>query len=678
MKLVSFHIQNFRSINDSGPIAVSRITALLGRNESGKSNLLRALQSLNPPDGFKPLNKVKDFPRHRRLEECNENTPVVTTAWELDETDRAEFGEILSAASTLARIRIGRFYGGAGPWVALDGLKPPVVDLVKVRSLGKKVSAGIRARAEKIDDEAARTKLTATATELENGLAAKNVPKEWADMVSPIFQKVRTTLAGADVELTENQEASLEELEGTAEEVLSFDTGQRELKKLILKKLPIFIFLDEYPDLDGHQNIAEFLDRKRHGRPSSGDPYFEKLCKVADLKPKDLEDLLNQGDQETRNQLANRASAVVTKEIRRLWNDRPLKIRFNLDASHFDTYVSDPNTTFDVEVNLNERSRGFKWFLSFYITFAADTSGGDAENAILLLDEPGLYLHAKSQSDLLGHFEDDFTNQILYSTHSPFMVPTHNLDAVRTVNIAEEKGTTVTNDPSGDSKTLFPLQAALGYDLSQSLFVGGNNLVVEGVTDFWILSSISEYLRADGKLALHQDLTITPAGGAQKVSYMVALLTSESMNVLVLFDDERDSRSTMSDLVKNKLIAEENVVFVSEWNGNTPVESDIEDLLDEDVYDGLIKESFAKELKGKTLALNPKIPRIAKRYEQALKDIGIAFFKTRPARLLLRKMAEEPLTIVTDDTEKKFAELFRIINSRFETLQSRNQKPFQH
>jgi len=49
--------------------------------------------------------------------------------------------------------------------------------------------------------------------------------------------------------------------------------------------------------------------------------------------------------------------------------------------------------------------------------------GGYAENAILLLDEPGLYLHAHSQSDLLVHFAKDFKNQILYTTHSPFMVP---------------------------------------------------------------------------------------------------------------------------------------------------------------------------------------------------------------------------------------------------------------
>jgi hypothetical protein len=275
-----------------------------------------------------------------------------------------------------------------------------------------------------------------------------------------------------------------------------------------------------------------------------------------------------------------------------------------LDAEHLDTLISDPNATFDVEVNLNERSRGFKWFFSFYITFAADTKDGDAENAILLLDEPGLYLHAKSQSDLLAHLEEDFSNQIVFTTHSPFLVPTHNLDCIRTVSIDEKRGTTVTNDPTGDSRTLFPLQAALGYSLAQSLFVGPNNLVVEGVTDFWILSSISEHLRDSGGVGLDENLTITPAGGAQKIPYMVALLTSEELNVLVLFDAESEAFATKTDLVKNKLIREENVLFVTEGSAPGTKEADIEDLLEPDVYERLIRESYAKELAGKTLKLN--------------------------------------------------------------------------
>lgn len=79
MKLETFRVCNYRSINDSGDIDVSRITALLGRNESGKSNLLRALHSLNPIEGACALKPIKDFPRHRRLEECTEDMPVLST-----------------------------------------------------------------------------------------------------------------------------------------------------------------------------------------------------------------------------------------------------------------------------------------------------------------------------------------------------------------------------------------------------------------------------------------------------------------------------------------------------------------------------------------------------------------------------------------------------------------------
>jgi hypothetical protein len=312
------------------------------------------------------------------------------------------------------------------------------------------------------------------------------------------------------------------------------------------------------------------------------------------------------------------------------------------------------------------------------VTFAADTKGRSSENAILLLDEPGLYLHATSQGDLLKHLAGDFTNQVLYTTHSPFMVPTNNLDAVRTVNIDQDAGTTVSNDPSGDARTLFPLQAALGFNLAQSLFVGPANLVVEGVTDYWIMSSISEHLRSVGKPGLPTALAITPAGGAQKVSYMVALLTAERLNVLVMLDEERQARTARDELVKQKLIREDNVVFVTDGYdaSGKPAEADIEDLIDEAVYNDLVRESYAAELTGKTLSLNPKVPRIVKRYEEAFKALGLEFHETRPARLLLNRMATEPDKIMTTASTERFDRLFAAIAKAFDRHTSRNAEPF--
>jgi len=663
MKLKQFRIQNYRSITDSGLIHVGQLTSLLGRNESGKSNLLRALHSLNPSDGLKALSKVKDFPRHRRLEECSDTTPVVATLWELDDADRTELGKIWARGGTATAVRIGRAYGDRRT-VGFDGVSAQEFDAAAIKSKVRKIVPAVKAKAAKLDEQV-RTVLEAAADKFDADVAPSADALAWANKAKPALAALRQAMATADADLTDTQDAHVVELEDLANTIAGDIEGEKNARQWAIAHMPVFMYLEEYPELNGHQNIAEFLQRKEQNQQKPADVNFEKMCKVAGLRPEELQSLLGQKEHETRNQLANRASAVITSEIRRLWKDRPLKVRFDTDAEHINTFVSDPNATFDVEVNLNERSRGFQWFFSFYVTFAADTKGGAAEDAILLLDEPGLYLHAKSQRDLLNHFEADFKNQILYTTHSPFMVPTHRLDTVRTVSIAEEAGTTVSNDPSGDVRTLFPLQAALGYDLAQSLFIGPNNLVVEGVTDYWALSSISEYLNSNGGGGLRGDITITPAGGAQKIPYMVALLSSEQLNVLALLDHEKDAKTTRDELVKSKLISDKNVIFIADAFGSSPPkEADMEDLIDAKVYETLVHESYAKELKGISLKVNDKIPRIAKRFEDAFKTAGLEFHKTRPMRLLLAKMGTDPKQIVTRDVADRFRTLCEIANKR--------------
>lgn len=670
MRLKSFRIKNFRSIKDSGDIDVARITALLGRNESGKSNLLRGLHSLNPIGGFKALSPIKDFPRDRPLSDCTDDTEAVTSTWELDDDDKEELTDILPRATDVTKVVISRRYHANNRYASFPELTPIAVDEADIKSKVKKISAAIRAKASDgntlaVDADAFETKASATKTR-----------DSWATEFAAAAKVARTKLAGAGAELSDAQDGYLAELEALSDSISGDKAAHQKAINWARDAIPKFFYLDDYPELNGHQDIAAYLSRKGQNPSNEADLNFEKLCKVAGLDPAKLQDMMARGEVEQRNQLANRASAVVTGEVTRLWKDRRLKIRFNLDGQHFDTLISDPTETYDVEVNLNDRSRGFQWFFAFYITFAADTNGGQVANAILLLDEPGLYLHAKSQGDLLKHFEVDFDNQIIYSTHSPFMVPTHRLDSVRTVSIAENDGTTVSKNPTGDAKTLFPLQAALGYDLAQSLFVGPNNLVVEGVTDFWFLSAVSVYLSEGGKTALSPDLTLTPAGGAQKISYMVALLTSESLNVLVLFDTEKDSEATKKDLLKAKLIAEQNVVFVSEAFSPPPGEADIEDMLDPVVYESLVKEAYKAELKGKTLSLNANIPRIAKRMEKAFGDLGIPFHKTRPARLFLTKMSMDPAKVLTPDSIARFEALFVVINQRLAKHAAKGGAPF--
>src|SRR5216684_1444668 len=108
MQLKQFRVQSYRSISDSGPIDVAQLTALVGRNESGKSNLLLALASLNPPGGRKPLSPIKDFPRDRRLEECTDKTPVVSTQWQLTQAESDELATLFPYSGPISQVQIGR------------------------------------------------------------------------------------------------------------------------------------------------------------------------------------------------------------------------------------------------------------------------------------------------------------------------------------------------------------------------------------------------------------------------------------------------------------------------------------------------------------------------------------------------------------------------------------------
>lgn len=680
MKLTAFRVTDYRSINDSGPVAVGKITSLVGRNESGKSNLLLALWALNPSGGDRDLSPIKDFPRHRRLSECKDDTAVVHTTWELDGSEQDELAKLFPRAAGVTHIDIGRAYKAGTRRVNFVGLKPLAFSSDDVAGRLRKIVPVVEAAIDGLED-ALKAQAATALDAFKATLSALLEAKEWAAHAAPGLANFRKALAAANIQLRDREDGLVSELESLAAMIVDDPPACGRAQSWIIGRLPVFVYIADYPELVGHQNISEYIARKTSNpqQLTKADESFEKMCRVAGIDPQQLHILNGVNDHETRNQLANRASAVVTTELRRLWKDRQLKVRFNPDGNHLDTLISDPNTIYDVEVNLDERSRGLKWFFSFYITFAADTQGGFAENAVLLLDEPGLHLHALSQGDLLRHLSADFKNQIIYSTHSPFMVPTENLDAVRTVNIDQDAGTTVTDNPTGDSRTLFPLQMALGYSLSQSLFVGKDNLVVEGVTDYWILSSISEHLHNIGKLALPNALIITPAGGAQKVGYMVALLTSERLRVLVLFDDERQARNTKAELLKAKLIRDENVVFVTEGfrSGAKPAEADVEDLLDPDVFDRLVRESYESELRGKTLSPNAMIPRVVKRYESAFADLGLEFRKTRPARRLLSEMGRQPEAIMTPTAAERFGLLFDEIGKRHAQAKARSAEPFQ-
>ena len=214
-----------------------------------------------------------------------------------------------------------------------------------------------------------------------------------------------------------------------------------------------------------------------------------------------------------------------------------------------------------MEIELDQRSEGFQWLVSFFVVFFAEAADKH-KNAILLLDEPGLHLHGLKQRD----FRETISrlaakNQTLYTTHSPFLVGPDELDMVRVVDMTNRKvGTKVHGDlSSGDPAALLPLQEALGYDLAQSLFSQTRNLVLEGLTDYWYVEAVAQLLRAAGAADLDEKIALVFANSAGKVVYYATILHAHKLKVAALLDsdaagDQAAQQDTLVHTLGNKKI----------------------------------------------------------------------------------------------------------------------------
>ena len=283
------------------------------------------------------------------------------------------------------------------------------------------------------------------------------------------------------------------------------------------------------------------------------------------------------------------AANQLTKKAITYWSqNRHLRMEFDIrpgQSEDPDVIKSGMNilgrvqdTKHMVTTSLGTRSRGFIWFFSFLAWYSDLRQRG--ENLILLLDEPGLALHAKAQGDLLQYFERKLRpyHQLIYTTHSPFMVDPTRFDNVRIVQdrSVEQDSDNLPDDQQGTKvitevldatqDSLFPLQGALGYEIHQTLFIGPNCLIVEGVSDLLYIQMMSGVLQKKGKAGLSDKWTITPVGGASKISTFVALIGAQmGLNVAVLIDFHEKDQQSVTNLYKKKLLKKHHVLTYADY-----------------------------------------------------------------------------------------------------------------
>ena len=107
---------------------------------------------------------------------------------------------------------------------------------------------------------------------------------------------------------------------------------------------------------------------------------------------------------------------------------------------------------------------------------------------------------------------------------------------------------------STDRDTLFPLQSALGYEITQTLFVGLNTLLVEGPSDLLYLKVISSVLADRKREVLSPRWTICPTGGVDKVAAFMSLFGGKKLNIAVLVDLAHGQKKKIEELRRNSLL----------------------------------------------------------------------------------------------------------------------------
>jgi len=613
MELITVHVNNFKSIDDSDPVKIDKVTCLVGKNESGKTAFLQALQKLSPVEGANGNFDIMDYPRkgYTKYKQIHEKTPadVVIAEFELskDEIDKIE--------SVLGK----------------NVVKSNIVNVTK--NFKNFCTWNIQT-----DEKAAVQYILAT-SELLDEVKEQAAKIETLDELKALLERNKEQ-TGANTLLTTIN--------------TRFPKGLNDylINEFLTKFIPKFVYFDEYCTMKGRISIPSLKTRRDQNQLDESDRTFLALLSLSDSKLEDFESVTNY--ERLKAELEG-ASISISDQVFKYWTqNKQLEVEFDISQAN----PSDPpplnsgsilhvrikNNRHRVTVPFDERSRGFIWFFSFFAYFS-QIEQSDAD-LILLLDEPGLNLHAKAQGDFLRFIDECLApkHQVIYTTHSPFMINPNALTNVRTVQDVDEKGTKISEDIlRNDQDTIFPLQAALGYDLAQTLFIGPNCLLVEGPSDLIYLKILSEAVISHGKNGLDPRWVVTPVGGADKISTFVSLLGANELNIAVLIDISKRDKQRIQNLKGNNFLGNKNLINIGEITGAK--DADIEDLFEPEFYLNLVNGAYPKELSQKLTfkSFTNQNPRIVKRIEEYFKLQAISgghFNHYLPAVFLLNEQSD--------------------------------------
>ena len=408
------------------------------------------------------------------------------------------------------------------------------------------------------------------------------------------------------------------------------------IKSKIRKKYSLLPVLYHRKSEDELQSMYQIEEVKKEIKDKKGILY--KFIVACGVQPYEfLQAMDDENDCNTvksRNKIKEKVKYNIQKKFNDFYTEENVQIKVLFEKDLMKILVKiQGNTT-----NISERSNGLRWYLNLFIDIIANDLKD--KNVVFLLDEPGVYLHVNAQRELLRLFYDlcKNDNQVVYTTHSPYMIDSNNIINIRAVE-KDSKGVTNIYNTAYDNKlnsiskreTLTPMVKAIGADLRFNIGPQGEklNIVTEGITDYMYFTSMLYYLDVPEEKMPY----IIPSVGAGNVNVVVSILIGWGCDYKVILDYDKAGFVECDKLIEYLNLK-----------------------LGEDIFFVNCKESY--EYKDKDIYRNPEfVECLISEEDRAKFSISYLENKTLAAKEFYDKVKSKQIEL-SDDTVNRFAMLF--------------------
>ncbi|MEX2348687.1 MAG: AAA family ATPase [Nitrosopumilaceae archaeon] len=682
MRLRKFRVRAFRCIHDSGEIKVGDLAAFIGKNESGKTTILEALTLLNKDSKVSELDLCDEM-----AEELKSEIKIVEGEFELTEKEIGLVREKFPNLSDIKKIKI--FRTQTNPKMQYD------FGDVKISGDADKRINSWENFVEKIHNfvltipNPVRIKLD---TKFLEGHAPRT--RDVFNSMMAEFNNNVYLLASQERQVISAWEQIYRDIDHTYDTLLIGTTERSALENFVEERLhPRFVYFSDYKKILGNIDLDEFLKETRGVRPK-GLEYVEQFDKaetvknlfyLAELDMDKLEEVQNSPSRLIK--LLHTASRKLTDRLNPAWKGDPIhvELRFN-PGNILSVVISDihkDGTVTNMGL-LNRRAEGFKWTFSFIVNFAAETQRSELKEAILLLDEPARNLHptqSRGISDLLKGLAG--SNQILYATHSPFMIFDYTPGNLLVVELDKRKHLShIYYDYwNADDSTLTPILYGLSRGLVESISdreIGSNSrpvIIVETMSDSMYLNAFDKFLK-DPNLSMNP-LNIVPAYNKNSVLPLAIFYRNHCYNTFVLLDNTEMSRQISTMLQTNGFKSVQIIFF--ELAGQ-PKQA-IEDLIVDEDYLYAVNQTYGIKLRKEGYANLTREDLLARGKKSIVDNLNEIWKENQQlgwekfdaeeiCRYICEKIATGETEFLSDKTKDQFRAIYRLIAERIRQNQN--------